>query len=143
MAGREQPYDPYIPSGGSGQGGSAGYEGGNTRTAAIQSVRSYILLQWDRVCSATDWRPWSGCLQLTPLQALTTGKFAVHGCFARDSIRPNFNTAQGRTICRFSMAFFSYHALALHSSRSCRLLRSCPLHSNPNLLFSFSKNNIR
>ncbi|KAL9065816.1 MAG: hypothetical protein Q9161_007981 [Pseudevernia consocians] len=37
MAGREQPYDPYIPSGGSGQGGSAGYEGGNTRTAAIQS----------------------------------------------------------------------------------------------------------
>lgn len=39
MAGRELPYDPYIPAGGSGQGGSAGYEGGNTRTAAIQSVR--------------------------------------------------------------------------------------------------------
>ncbi|CAD6589894.1 MAG: hypothetical protein ASARMPREDX12_004068 [Alectoria sarmentosa] len=40
MAGRELPYDPYIPSGGSGQGGSAGYEGGNTRTAAIQSLAS-------------------------------------------------------------------------------------------------------
>ena len=42
MAGRELPYDPYIPSGGSGQGGSAGYDGGNTRTAAIQSVRVHI-----------------------------------------------------------------------------------------------------
>lgn len=39
MAGREQPYDPYIPAGNAGQGGSAQYEGGNTRTAAIQSVR--------------------------------------------------------------------------------------------------------
>ncbi|KAL2054895.1 hypothetical protein ABVK25_004717 [Lepraria finkii] len=37
MAGREQPYDPYIPAGNAGQGGSAQYEGGNTRTAAIQS----------------------------------------------------------------------------------------------------------
>lgn len=41
MAGREQPYDPYIPAGNSGQGGSGmGHEGGNTRTAAIQSVSS-------------------------------------------------------------------------------------------------------
>lgn len=40
MAGREQPYDPYIPAGHAGQAGSgsAQYEGGNTRTAAIQSV---------------------------------------------------------------------------------------------------------
>ena len=38
MAGREQPYDPYIPSANGGQGGSGQYEGGNTRTAAIQSV---------------------------------------------------------------------------------------------------------
>lgn len=40
MAGREQPYDPYIPSGsaGQGQGGNGQYEGGNPRTAAIQSV---------------------------------------------------------------------------------------------------------
>lgn len=39
MAGREHPYDPYIPSGSAGQGGSGQYEGGgNTRTAAIQSV---------------------------------------------------------------------------------------------------------
>ena len=42
MAGREQPYDPYIPSGSSGQGGNAQYEGGNTRTAAIQSVCEFI-----------------------------------------------------------------------------------------------------
>ncbi|MCJ1280043.1 SNAP receptor, synaptobrevin [Puttea exsequens] len=41
MANREQPYDPYIPSGSSGQGGPGGqggqFDGGNTRTAAIQS----------------------------------------------------------------------------------------------------------
>jgi len=37
MASREPPYDPYIPAGGSGAGGSAQYEGGNPRTAAIQS----------------------------------------------------------------------------------------------------------
>lgn len=39
MAGREQPYDPYIPAGSSGQGANGQYEGGNQRTAAIQSVR--------------------------------------------------------------------------------------------------------
>lgn len=40
MANREPPYDPYIPAGGAGAGagGSAQYEGGNPRTAAIQSV---------------------------------------------------------------------------------------------------------
>ncbi len=38
MASREPPYDPYIPAGGAGAGGSAQYEGGNPRTAAIQSV---------------------------------------------------------------------------------------------------------
>lgn len=43
MAGREQPYDPYIPSGSAGQGGAAQHEGGNTRTAAIQSVRGKLL----------------------------------------------------------------------------------------------------
>lgn len=32
---REQPYDPYIPSGGQGQGQNAG---GNQRTAALQAV---------------------------------------------------------------------------------------------------------
>ena len=38
MADREQPYDPYIPSGGA-QGGSAGAQnGGNQRTAALQAV---------------------------------------------------------------------------------------------------------
>jgi len=34
MADREQPYDPYIPSGGSAQGQGAG---GNQRTAALQA----------------------------------------------------------------------------------------------------------
>ncbi len=38
MASRDPPYDPYIPAGGSGAAGSAQYEGGNPRTAAIQSV---------------------------------------------------------------------------------------------------------
>lgn len=38
MADREQPYDPYIPSGNSNAGGSNA-QGGNTRTAALQAVR--------------------------------------------------------------------------------------------------------
>jgi len=36
MADREQPYDPYIPSGGAAPGGAAG-NGGNQRTAALQA----------------------------------------------------------------------------------------------------------
>ncbi|KIX10335.1 uncharacterized protein Z518_01417 [Rhinocladiella mackenziei CBS 650.93] len=35
MAEREQPYDPYIPSGG--QGGGGAQPGGNQRTAALQA----------------------------------------------------------------------------------------------------------
>ena len=38
MADREQPYDPYIPSGQSAPGGSTGHNGGNQRTAALQAV---------------------------------------------------------------------------------------------------------
>ena len=37
MADREQPYDPYIPSGGAGQGAQG--QNGNMRTAALQAVR--------------------------------------------------------------------------------------------------------
>lgn len=37
MADREQPYDPYIPSGGA-QGGNGAQNGGNQRTAALQAV---------------------------------------------------------------------------------------------------------
>jgi len=36
MADREQPYDPYIPSGGA-QGGAGAQAGGNQRTAALQA----------------------------------------------------------------------------------------------------------
>ena len=42
MADREQPYDPYVPSGqhGAGAGGNAaaGGQGGNQRTAQLQAV---------------------------------------------------------------------------------------------------------
>lgn len=39
MAGREQPYDPYIPAGGSAPGaGNSAQDGGNQRTAALQAV---------------------------------------------------------------------------------------------------------
>lgn len=65
MAGREQPYDPYIPAGGSGQGGSAGYDGGNTRTAAIQSVRANMLCGYDASGCATGWLFRSKCLAST------------------------------------------------------------------------------
>ena len=37
MADREQPYDPYIPSGGQG-GQQGGQQPGNQRTAALQAV---------------------------------------------------------------------------------------------------------
>ena len=35
---REQPYDPYIPAGGSGGPGNSAQDGGNQRTAALQAV---------------------------------------------------------------------------------------------------------
>ena len=38
MADREQPYDPYIPSGQSAPAGSNAQHGGNQRTAALQAV---------------------------------------------------------------------------------------------------------
>ena len=39
MAGREQPYDPYIPAGGGAPGSSnAAPDAGNQRTAALQAV---------------------------------------------------------------------------------------------------------
>lgn len=41
MADREQPYDPYIPSGGAGGQQAAGGQNGNMRTAALQAVRSH------------------------------------------------------------------------------------------------------
>lgn len=40
------PYDPYIPSQG---GSSAGRDGGNTRTAALQAVgQHFLLLDFDK-----------------------------------------------------------------------------------------------
>jgi hypothetical protein len=39
MTDREQPYDPYIPSGGA-QAGAGAQAGGNQRTAALQAVRA-------------------------------------------------------------------------------------------------------
>ncbi|KAL9099533.1 MAG: hypothetical protein Q9163_004981 [Psora crenata] len=37
MTGREQPYDPYIPSGSNGAAEQGQYDGGNAKTAAIQT----------------------------------------------------------------------------------------------------------
>lgn len=37
MAGREEPYDPYIPSGSAPSGGRTGDQGGTAKTAAIQA----------------------------------------------------------------------------------------------------------
>ena len=48
MANREQPYDPYIPAGGSAPSGSAAQDGGNQRTAALQAVS-------DLICSIPSW----------------------------------------------------------------------------------------
>lgn len=92
MAGRELPYDPYIPSGGSGQGGSAGYEGGNTRTAAIQSVRANILWDHGGARSAMGGRagfPGAGprCLR-SPRACTLMGKTTFEGGKARNGTVP-------------------------------------------------------
>ena len=38
MADREQPYDPYIPSGHTAPNGGVQHQGGDGRTAALQAV---------------------------------------------------------------------------------------------------------
>lgn len=50
MADREQPYDPYIPSGGAGPGAQG--QNGNMRTAALQAVRTFAHAQKsaERLC---------------------------------------------------------------------------------------------
>jgi hypothetical protein len=50
MADREQPYDPYIPSGGAAQGAQG--QNGNMRTAALQAVR--YLAHTQKNAYATD-----------------------------------------------------------------------------------------
>ena len=44
MAGREEPYDPYIPSGGAPSAGRAGEHGGTPKTAAIQAVGDLVMI---------------------------------------------------------------------------------------------------
>lgn len=44
MAGREEPYDPYIPSGSAPSAGRAGDHGGTPKTAAIQAVCELIMV---------------------------------------------------------------------------------------------------
>ena len=65
MSGREEPYDPYIPSGGA-QGES--HDGGNQKTAALQAVchildfpglnpqRGYMLFNQSDKPSLTNYR---------------------------------------------------------------------------------------
>ena len=49
MAGREEPYDPYIPSGGMPSGGRSGEHGGTPKTAAIQAVCELVMDRCDSV----------------------------------------------------------------------------------------------
>ena len=42
MAGREQPYDPYITPGSSRPSGKAQYEGGKSNIPAIQEVGGFV-----------------------------------------------------------------------------------------------------
>ena len=56
MADREQPYDPYIPSGGA-QGGAGAQAGGNQRTAALQAVRASFHPSSDSRLPLDDVRP--------------------------------------------------------------------------------------
>jgi len=48
MADREQPYDPYIPSGGQPNQGGPGGQNGNHRTAALQAVSDIVKLSFSR-----------------------------------------------------------------------------------------------
>jgi len=51
MADREQPYDPYIPSG----GGASGGQGGNSRTAALQAeIDSTVGIMRDNINKVSE-----------------------------------------------------------------------------------------
>ena len=53
MADREQPYDPYIPSGGANNANAGGAgQNGNHRTAALQAVGFDIHFRYERHCGA-------------------------------------------------------------------------------------------
>ncbi|KAF2273347.1 synaptobrevin [Westerdykella ornata] len=54
MADREQPYDPYIPSGGAPQGGAGG-PGNNQRTAALQAeIDSTVGIMRDNINKVSE-----------------------------------------------------------------------------------------
>jgi len=53
MADREQPYDPYIPSGGANNANAGGAgQNGNHRTAALQAVGFDMHFRYERHCGA-------------------------------------------------------------------------------------------
>ncbi|KAF2753561.1 synaptobrevin [Pseudovirgaria hyperparasitica] len=54
MSDREQPYDPYIPSGGNNNTG-ASQQGGNTRTAALQAeIDSTVGIMRDNINKVSE-----------------------------------------------------------------------------------------
>jgi len=56
MADREQPYDPYIPSGGANNANAGGAgQNGNHRTAALQAVGFDMHFRYERHCGAFLW----------------------------------------------------------------------------------------
>ncbi|KAG9205272.1 SNAP receptor, synaptobrevin [Epicoccum nigrum] len=55
MADREQPYDPYIPSGGAGGQQAAGGQNGNMRTAALQAeIDSTVGIMRDNINKVSE-----------------------------------------------------------------------------------------
>ncbi|KAF2097841.1 synaptobrevin [Rhizodiscina lignyota] len=53
MADRDQPYDPYIPTGGN--GGASGGQGGNNRTAALQAeIDSTVGIMRDNINKVSE-----------------------------------------------------------------------------------------
>ncbi|KAF2190507.1 synaptobrevin [Zopfia rhizophila CBS 207.26] len=55
MADREQPYDPYIPSGGNANAGGQGQGQGNQRTAALQAeIDSTVGIMRDNINKVSE-----------------------------------------------------------------------------------------
>lgn len=98
MAGREPPYDPYIPSGSGGAGEHSGQNGENPRTAALQAVSTVSFdndsqVHWN---SGWDLYPLCGLSQSLSARRLPIQRDHLH--FARKS-RDNPFSHHSRATC--------------------------------------------
>lgn len=106
MAERDQPYDPYIPSGG--QGGAA--PGGNQRTAALQAVRDEPTSALHLEPEACKW----GLPVLLPAVCISDSALGFTMCIAGIPAGPEATfallciTAEPIAPCRLKLLFAAF-----------------------------------